>query len=147
MRTKMVWLSLCALVASGAARAARLYARMGARRRLVVTVPVPATVVFGGETREVSPGTHTFGPGGALENFCVAYYPEAWDESRWPRDLALMKELGVDMVRIGEFNWGRFEPTEGTFDFAPCSDSTSASGSRSRRARSIFRAGPMATAT
>lgn len=95
------------------------YARTGMRARLVVTVPVPATVAFGGETRAVGPGTHTFGPGGSLENFCVAYYPEAWNEARWPRDLALMRELGVDLVRIGEFNWGRFEPTEGTFDFAP----------------------------
>jgi len=94
------------------------YARTGVKEHLVVTTPAPATIVFRGETREVAAGTHTFGSGKDLEAFGVAYYPEAWDEARWPRDLALMKELGVGMVRVGEFNWGRFEPTEGDFDFA-----------------------------
>ena len=54
-----------------------------------------------------------------LVDFGVAYYPEAWPESRWETDLSLMNELGIDMIRIGEFNWGNFEPKEGVFDFAP----------------------------
>lgn len=51
--------------------------------------------------------------------FGTAYYPEAWEESRWERDLDDMAEIGLSAVRIGEFAWGRLEPDEGRFDFAP----------------------------
>ena len=54
-----------------------------------------------------------------LRDFGVAYYPEAWPESRWETDLTMMRELGMNLVRIGEFNWSNFEPTEGVFDFRP----------------------------
>ena len=54
-----------------------------------------------------------------LVDFGVAYYPEAWPEERWETDLAMMEELGINLIRIGEFNWSNFEPTEGVFDFAP----------------------------
>ena len=47
-----------------------------------------------------------------------AYYPEAWPESRWETDMRLMREAGIDLVRMGEFNWSNFEPREGEFDFA-----------------------------
>ncbi len=48
----------------------------------------------------------------------VCYYPEQWDESRWPSDLAEMSQLGVRHVRVAEFAWSRMEPVQGTFDFA-----------------------------
>ncbi|MBO5750930.1 MAG: beta-galactosidase [Kiritimatiellae bacterium] len=54
-----------------------------------------------------------------LSNFGVAYYPEAWPETRWETDLELMKGLGINLIRIGEFNWSNFEKEEGVFDFAP----------------------------
>ena len=54
-----------------------------------------------------------------LVDFGCAYYPEAWPEERWETDLSMMQELGVNLIRIGEFNWGNFEPREGEFDFAP----------------------------
>ena len=50
--------------------------------------------------------------------FGCAYYPEAWPRENWAKDIADMKELGLSMVRIGEFNWGNFEPEEGRFDFS-----------------------------
>lgn len=56
---------------------------------------------------------------GGLRDFGVAYYPEAWPEERWETDLTMMRELGVNLIRIGEFNWSNFEPTEGVFDFKP----------------------------
>lgn len=49
--------------------------------------------------------------------FGTAYYPEDRPRSAWASDLMLMRELGVDSVRIGEFNWCGFEPDEGRFDF------------------------------
>ena len=56
---------------------------------------------------------------GDLLKFGCAYYPEAWPESRWAEDLRDMKAAGLSIIRIGEFNWSGFEPTEGDFDFAP----------------------------
>ena len=59
--------------------------------------------------------------------FGVDYYPEHWvypyggtpeaPESRWERDVELMLEAGVNVVRMGEFAWGLYEPEEGKFDF------------------------------
>lgn len=46
----------------------------------------------------------------------VAYYPEvAGDEI--DRDIRQMKEVGVNMVRMGEFAWCRMEPKQGRYDF------------------------------
>jgi beta-galactosidase len=50
--------------------------------------------------------------------FGVAYYPELCPESLWERDADLMKEAGVNVVRIGEFAWSLMEPEEGKFDFS-----------------------------
>jgi beta-galactosidase len=46
----------------------------------------------------------------------TAWYPEQWPESRWERDLQLMQEAGIHMVRVGEFAWSAMEPSEGRFD-------------------------------
>jgi beta-galactosidase len=54
-----------------------------------------------------------------VENlFGVDYYPEQWDEERWPIDAALMQQAGVNTVRLAEFAWSKLEPEEGVFDFA-----------------------------
>ena len=45
----------------------------------------------------------------------TSWYPEQWPESRWSKDLALMKKAGVNVVRVGEFAWSRLEPTEGDY--------------------------------
>lgn len=47
----------------------------------------------------------------------ACYYPEHWDESLWADDLRRMKELGFNIIRIGEFAWSIFEPEEGRFEF------------------------------
>jgi len=43
----------------------------------------------------------------------TCYYPEHWPEEVWHNDAARMAELGLTWVRIGEFAWGRIEPTPG----------------------------------
>ena len=48
----------------------------------------------------------------------AAYYPEAWDEATMHDDVAKMREVGVNCVRIGEFAWSTMEPSEGVFDFS-----------------------------
>ncbi|MBE6929328.1 MAG: beta-galactosidase [Ruminococcaceae bacterium] len=47
-----------------------------------------------------------------------AYYPEDWSEEELPRDIARMKNAGMNVARIGEFAWYKMEPEEGKFDFA-----------------------------
>ena len=49
--------------------------------------------------------------------FGADYYPEHWPEERWPTDARLMQEMGLTVVRMGEFSWARFEPRLGEFDF------------------------------
>ena len=61
-------------------------------------------------------------------HFGVNYHPEHWvypyagtpeePEARWKEDAELMKEAGVNVVRMGEFTWGLCEREEGKFDFA-----------------------------
>ena len=52
-----------------------------------------------------------------MKYFGCAYYPEAWEKNRWETDFRMMRELGFNMVRLGEFNWGKLEPEEGVFQF------------------------------
>jgi beta-galactosidase len=48
----------------------------------------------------------------------VDYYPEHWDETRWATDARLMREVGLDTVRVAEFSWAKIEPSPGVYDFA-----------------------------
>lgn len=47
----------------------------------------------------------------------VCYYPEHWDESLWEEDLARMRSHGIEVIRVAEFAWSKFEPREGEFTF------------------------------
>jgi beta-galactosidase len=46
----------------------------------------------------------------------AAWYPEQWPEQRWDADLTLIKQAGLNVVRVGEFAWSRMEPREGVYD-------------------------------
>jgi beta-galactosidase len=50
-------------------------------------------------------------------HYGCAWYPEHWPRERWDTDLALMREAGMTVVRVGEFAWSRMEPADGRFDF------------------------------
>lgn len=47
----------------------------------------------------------------------VCYYPEHWPESLWENDLERMLEHGIEVIRIAEFAWNKFEPQEGIFTY------------------------------
>lgn len=47
----------------------------------------------------------------------VCYYPEHVAEILWAEDAARMRDLGLDLVRIGEFAWSRLEPEPGLYCF------------------------------
>lgn len=43
----------------------------------------------------------------------VCYYPEHWPRERWQLDAALMQQLGLSVIRVGEFAWSRLESANG----------------------------------
>ncbi len=45
------------------------------------------------------------------------YYPEHWPEAWWADDARRMREMGLRLVRIGEFAWSRLEPEPGRYDW------------------------------
>lgn len=47
-----------------------------------------------------------------------AYYPEQWGVEYVEQDIAYMKELGLNHVRMMEFAWSVIEKEEGKFDFS-----------------------------
>jgi beta-galactosidase GanA len=49
--------------------------------------------------------------------FGAAYYPEAWPEGTIEQDIPLMKQAGMNVMRMGEFTWIHLEPKPGQFDF------------------------------
>ena len=48
----------------------------------------------------------------------VAYYHEYMPYERLEKDVQLMQDAGISVVRLGESTWSLFEPQEGTFEFA-----------------------------
>ncbi|TRX01863.1 beta-galactosidase [Flavobacterium gawalongense] len=48
----------------------------------------------------------------------VAYYHEYMPSERLDKDVKMMKEAGISVVRIGESTWSLYEPREGEFEFA-----------------------------
>lgn len=46
----------------------------------------------------------------------ACYYPELWDEETIQQDITIMRETGINVVRIGEFAWSVMEPEEGNIN-------------------------------
>ena len=47
----------------------------------------------------------------------TCYYPEQWDKKLWAEDFDRMLAAGIQVVRVAEFAWNKFEPREGEYDF------------------------------
>ncbi|MBV8552180.1 MAG: beta-galactosidase [Acidobacteriaceae bacterium] len=47
----------------------------------------------------------------------VYYYPEAWPQEQWARDMGNIRKLGMEFVHMGEFAWYFMEPEEGHYNF------------------------------
>lgn len=47
--------------------------------------------------------------------FGAAYYPEHDPESEWMLDARLMRDLGFDTIRVGEFCWSRMQRADGSW--------------------------------
>lgn len=53
----------------------------------------------------------------------TAYYPDYHPRSEWARDFRLMREAGIECIRIAEFAWAKMEPEDGIYDWAWLDDS------------------------
>lgn len=53
--------------------------------------------------------------------FGAAYYPEYMPYDRITEDMKMMKDAGMNVVRIAESTWSTLEPEDGIFDFS-CMD-------------------------
>jgi beta-galactosidase len=47
----------------------------------------------------------------------VYYYPEAWPESQWERDISNIQKFGFEYIHMAEFAWAFMEPEEGRYEF------------------------------
>ena len=47
----------------------------------------------------------------------TSYYPEVFDASEWERDLQLMQEAGLEIIRIFDFAWTTVERREGVYEW------------------------------
>ena len=47
----------------------------------------------------------------------AAYYYEYLPYERLDKDIQMMKDANINVVRIGESTWSTYEPQEGIFDF------------------------------
>jgi beta-galactosidase len=47
----------------------------------------------------------------------VYYYPEAWPETQWERDISNIKKFGFEYIHLAEFAWAFMEPEEGRYEF------------------------------
>ncbi|MFC3495677.1 beta-galactosidase [Glycomyces rhizosphaerae] len=55
------------------------------------------------------------GPGRLLVG--ANYHPHDSDPATWRRDAAMMREAGLEIVRLGHLAWDTFEPADGDFRF------------------------------
>lgn len=47
----------------------------------------------------------------------TCYYPEHWPQAQWKEDAKRMVDLGLSIVRVGEFAWSRFEVAADSLTF------------------------------
>ena len=50
--------------------------------------------------------------------FGVAYYDEYMPYERLEKDVAMMNQAGINVVRIAESTWSTVEPQDNVFDFS-----------------------------
>ena len=63
----------------------------------------------------------------------AAYYDEYMPVSRVEEDMRLMKEAGMNVIRIAESTWSTWEPRDGEFDLPACTACWTVRGSTASR--------------
>jgi beta-galactosidase len=84
---------------------------------IVFVLLVIASAAFAAPPRQAAKTFDLIRWNGGKFVYGVDYYPEAWPESQWEKDAAMMQAAGINFVRLAEFSWAKMEPEEGKFDF------------------------------
>ena len=88
-------------------------------RRLVAVIAVQALLAVTTAAQiDVAQHRERYFPPAQMMTIGVYYYPEAWPQEQWERDLRNIKQFGFEFIHVGEFAWAFMEPEEGKFDFA-----------------------------
>ena len=66
---------------------------------------------------QMNPQTNQWFPKEQMMTIGVYYYPEAWPEAQWERDITNIKKFGFEYIHMAEFAWAFMEPEEGHFEF------------------------------
>jgi len=74
-----------------------------------ITIPLLLLIMAGANAQPHKFSTILYG---------AAYYHEYMPYERLEKDIQLMQEAGLSVVRLGESTWSLFEPQEGRFEFA-----------------------------
>ena len=82
-----------------------------------LAVAIAAFVVTG--TRAQAPAQTRFAAD-RMDTFLygAAFYEEYMPQDRLEKDVALMEQAGINVVRVGESTWSVWEPEDGRFEFA-----------------------------
>ena len=78
---------------------------------LAGSLPLPGQSTAPGKARPAIPELKTVLYG-------VAYYHEYMPYDRLDQDVEMMKEAGINVVRMGESTWSLWEPEDGRFEYA-----------------------------
>src|ERR1700683_361298 len=91
---------------------------MSQRNTLLITaILLPASCSACAQPPSVAPGASqpTILYGAAYYN---EYMPADLQPGRLEKDVALMQQAGISVVRMGESTWSLWEPADGKFDYA-----------------------------
>ena len=71
------------------------------------------------EIRAQGPAQTRFAAG-RMDTFLygAAFYEEYMPQDRLEKDVELMEQAGINVVRVGESTWSLWEPEDGRFEFA-----------------------------
>ncbi|HEY0379803.1 MAG TPA: beta-galactosidase [Pyrinomonadaceae bacterium] len=78
----------------------------------VVILVISSLIVPGSAAAQTAP------PRMSTVLYGVSYYHEYMPYERLDRDVQMMKDAGLTVVRMGESSWGLWEPEDGRFDFS-----------------------------
>lgn len=92
--------------------------------RWIISQPLPALFAFALASLALAAQEAAPPPGAVLPNvlYGAAYYseymPADLQPGRLEKDVALMKDAGISVVRMGESTWSLWEPSDGRFEYA-----------------------------
>ena len=88
------------------------------RRLSFLAVPAGLLLAIAGNAAHAQP-PERFSPG-KMDTFLygAAFYEEYMPEDRLDRDVQLMQQAGIGVVRVGESTWSLWEPEDGRFEYA-----------------------------